>query len=234
MKILEARQEAKLNMYEVVEMLCDANPTIIATIVAFVAAYNEFKALIANINTAAQLSSAVLTGIAADKKVSKLGLSQIAAKIAGQIFAYSAKNGNNTLKAAVNFSVSDLSRMKDGELAALCQTIHDKGIENKDVLTDYGVTTAKLAELQAAINAYAESVPKPRTAITERSTTKANIKQMFKDADSVLLEQMDKLVEDFAEDFPDFVSNYKNARIIVDPKPKKKKSGNEAVNNPPA
>ena len=217
MKILDARQEAKLNMYQVVQSLCDANTPIVETNKAFANALIEFKAKIAQIDVGTGLTSLVLTGIAADKSVSKQDLSVIATQIAGLIFAFAAKTGNNTLKQAVNFSTTDISKLKDGEIAPQCQNIHDSGVANLANLADYGVTTAKLDDLQTAINSYTGHVAKPRTAITERATTKANIKQYFKQADAILTEQMDKLVENFKADNPDFVSTYRNARIIIDP-----------------
>lgn len=237
MKSLDSRQEAKLNMYQVVQAHCDANTTIIGANIAFSNAFNDFKAKVAQISADAQKSSAVLTGIAADKSVSKQDLSRIGSQIAGLIYAFAAKTENNTLKQAVNFSVSDLSRLKDAEIAPLCQNIHDKGVENLDALKDYGITTAKLAELQTAIDGYTGHVPKPRSAITERATTKANLRQTFKQADAILVEQMDKLVENFTADNPDFVATYKSARVIVDPKTKAKQPNGDNVtggNTPPA
>ncbi len=237
MQTLTARQEAKLNMYEVVAVTLDANSAITAANAALTAAIVEFKAFIAQIMAAAQTSSAVLTGIAADKKATKNSVSQTAAVIAGQIFAFAAKNGNNTLKQAVNFSATDLRRVKDGEFVPRCQTIHNLGVEHKTALADYGITDAKLADLQTAIDDYAQSVPKPRAAITDRATVKANIKQYFRQADTLLAEQVDKLVETFSKESPDFVATYRNARVIIDPKSKKKESDgtdNGGGNNPPA
>lgn len=238
MKILEAKQEAKLNMYQVVRGHCDSNSTIVNTNLAFKNAVGEFGAKVAGIESAAELVSAVLTGIATDKTVSKETLSREASKIAGLIYAYAAKTGNNTLKQAVNFSFSDLKRLKDAEVAPRCQAIHDAGNDNLAALGDFGVTKPKLDALQALIDGYETHLPKPRTAIAERSTRKANIKQLFKDADAILVDQMDKLVEDLAADNPDFVKTYKSARKIVDPKSKAKESGDigdKAGNtNPPA
>ena len=137
MKILTARQEVKRNMYDVVILKCEANLPIITTNTALLAAFDELKAVVANITTAAPLSAAVLTGITADKLVSKTDLSQFTATIAGQIYAYAAKNGNNELKNAVDFSASDLKRLNDGELAPRCQTIHDLCAANIETLKDY-------------------------------------------------------------------------------------------------
>jgi hypothetical protein len=225
MKILNARQVVKRNMYDVVITKCDANPEITGRNTALTAALSELKTLLASITAAAPLSAAVITGITTDKKVSKDELSQTAAILAGQIYAYAAKTRNNTLKEAANFSVSDLKRLKDGELGPRCQAIYDLGAENLSALKDYGVSSNTLTDLQEAIEAYTQTVPKPRSALADRSTVKANLRQYFKETDALLLEQIDKLVESFAEEFPDFVATYKSARIIVDEKTKPKPNG---------
>lgn len=235
MKILTARQETKNNMYNVVIVQCDANPAIVATNAALASALEEFKTIVGRIDTAAQSSAAVTTGLSTDKNVSKDALSRTASIIAGQIYAYAAKNKNNELKEAVDFSQTDLRRLKDGELVPRCQTIHDLGITNLGALADYNVTSAALTDLQTTIQNYAASVPKPRTAQTDRSTVKLNIKNLFKEADEILVEQMDRLVESMSKTQPDFVNTYKSARVIIDPKPKKKKPDEtNGENNPPA
>jgi hypothetical protein len=246
-KLLDARQEAKLKMYGVVTVRCDDNGDIIAGNLGFKTALEEFGTIVLDIGSHAQLAGAVITGIAVDKGASANTLCALAAKIAGLIYAYAAKTGNNTLKAAVNFSKSDLRALKDAELAPACRNVHGAGVANLAALKDYGVTAAKLAELQTAIDAYAAMVAGPRDAIVGRSVTKANIRDKFTKADFILRELLDKLIEGFAGDHPDFVAQYKSARKIVDPKSKAKENGegdenakggdgddgNGGANNPP-
>lgn len=236
MKILTARQEVKLNMYEVVRMVVTDHSDIIAASPVFVEGFTEFEGVADGIRANAPLSAAVLTGITVDKRVSKLGLCKICAYLSGLGFAYAAKTKNNTLKAAFDFSENKLKRIKDGEIAARCQAIHDLLLENRAALEPFGVTATKLTELQTAINDYTATAPKPRTAVTNRSTIKANIKAQFARADEILEEQMDKLIENFAESAPDFVTAYKKARIIVDEKSKTKEgepTGENPIVSPP-
>jgi hypothetical protein len=220
MKMLDARQQAKLNSYDVVDTHFSDNAFIINSNTAFKNTVNEVKPIIANLKAAARQSGAVTAGITEGKNNLKQTLSQKAAKIAGLIYAYAAKNGNPELKAAVDFSPSELSRLKDGELAPRSQTIHDAGVANLAALADYGVTDEKLADLQTAITAYSQTAPQPRAAIADRSVVKANIKQLFAAIDKIFTEQLDRLIEDFAETHPDFVAGYKAKRKIVDPKTK--------------
>lgn len=224
-KMLDARQEAKQNMYQVVGAHCADNSSIVNGNLGFKNAVVEFGGVVVQIDSSTQLVGASLAGIAVDKNVLKRDLIAETVTMAGRIYAYSAKIGNNTMKQAVNYSESDLRRLKDAELAPACQAIHDLAGANTDELKDYGVTSAKLAAMQTKIAAYAVAVPKPRSAIAGRKTTKAQIKQLFKNADAILVEQMDRLIDDFAADNPEFVAGYTNARIIVDPKSKPKENG---------
>ncbi len=236
MKILNSRQETVLNMMDLIQSFLDDRTDIVVLNLGFKNAFDELKPIITNIKTAAQVSSAVTSGITQGKNTSKEDLSQTASRIAGQMFAYAAKTGNVELKAAADFSASDLLRLKDGELAIRCQEIHDQAVAKKDVLADYGVTAAKLADLQTAINEYAQKVTKPRDAITNRKVVKANIKTMFTQANAVFTEQLDRLINDYADTHPDFVADYKAKRKIVDPKTKSKPNGNGENNggNTPA
>jgi hypothetical protein len=235
LKVLDKKQEAKLNMYGVVVMRCDDNVIIVDLNIAFKNAFTDFKAIAVEIGSKSQAAGAVITGIAADKLVSEEDLCAVAARNAGLIYAYAAKSGNNELKQAVNFSKSDLLHLKDGELAPVCQNIHDAGVEHKAALAQYGVTTEKLAALQTAIDVYTGEVARPRNAIVDRKVIKAQVKELFKQADAILVEQMDNLIEDFADENPDFVAQYKAARIIIDPKTGKKMTDdNGGTGNPPA
>lgn len=234
---MNAYQEAKTNMYRAVELLCDNNAAIVALVVAFQTAFTNFKGKIAQIISTTQNKDVVLTGIAADKTVSKLALCRTAADVAAIIYAFATATANNTLKQEVNYSFDDLKKTRDDQLAPRCQNIHDRGFENRADLTDYGITTATLTGLQNAINAYAAETPKPRAAVSHRKTLNANLKQLFKEADEILVEQMDKLVVAFKPAHPEFVAEYEANRIIIDPPSRKKNPTGEPTeggSNPPA
>ncbi len=223
--MLTARQEAKLNMYQVVQGYCAENSAIVDTNIAFKDSVTDFGVEVAAIDSGAQLVGTNLTGIAADKTVSRSSLTTETVTMAGRIYAYAAKIGNNTLKQAADITDTDLRRFKDGELAPACQAVHDLADANKVELADYGVTAPKLAALQALITAFAADVPKPRAAIAGRKTTREQIRQRYENADSILRDRMDRLVNDFAANNAEFVAGYFNARIIVDPKSKSKENG---------
>lgn len=213
---MNAKQIAKLKMYRATEQYCDNNPLIVASNVAFQTAFNNFKVKITAIINLTQQGDVVLKGITQDKQALKQNLCQMTADIAKLIFAYASATSNNTLKQEVNFSPSALAQTRDGQLVPRCQNIHDRGISNLSALADYGVTVQLLDNLQTAIDNYLAESPKPRTAISQRSTLTANLATLFTETDLILREQMDNLVVAFKTEYPDFVKTYESTRFIVD------------------
>lgn len=214
---MNSKLGAKLNMYEAVKAACQNNAATVTTINAFKTALDEFKDKITTIKEVAQQKDMATTGASADKKARKQNLSRIASAVAGAIYAYAAATDNNTLKQEVKFTNSDLLRTKDAMLAPRCQNIHDLGTANLAALADYGINAARLTELQNAIDAYAESAPKPRAAINTRAAKTATLPQLFAEADAILAERMDTFIGLFAAANPDFVTTYQSARKILDP-----------------
>ena len=68
---MNKKQEAKLNMYRATQSVCNGNAAVFSGNAAFTAAFDEFETQIGNIISTAQQDAAVITGIAADKNVSK-------------------------------------------------------------------------------------------------------------------------------------------------------------------
>lgn len=215
---MTAKDAAKLNMYRAVEAHCDNNIGVISATPAFETALTVFKTKIEAIDTTGQQKSAPLKGITADKNNLKQSLCQRASDVANIVYAFAAANSNSALKEEVNFPISKLTKASDATLLQMCRQIHDKAFANSAPLElNYGLTPQMLTELQTVIDNYAAATPKPRTATSQRKTLTTNLRQLFKEADAVLLDQMDRLVVTFRESNPNFVTTYENARIIVDP-----------------
>jgi hypothetical protein len=56
-----------------------------------------------------------------------------------------------------------------------------------------------------------------QSAKSSKITENANIKSTIKEIDTLLKDEMDKLIVNFKKNNPDFVSDYHNARVIIDP-----------------
>lgn len=227
---INAKQNAKLNSFRATEKHIEDNASVISSTPAFQTAFNNLKAKIAAIVDTAQLKSGSLSGIASDKKTAKQNLCKLASTIAGAIYAYASATGNETLQQSMNLPVTTLMRTRDEAVAPLCQMIHDRAESDLENLKDYGIKSAHLTDLQTAIADYFAKSITPRSAVTNRKTVNANINALFKEADEILKNQLDKLIELFRDENPDFVNTYFSTRIIVDP-PSRAKTPKPTGNN---
>ena len=156
------------------------------------------------------------TGIAQDKKASKAAMATAAQTIASAVHAYAVKNKNNTLANETDFTISDLTGERDADAIKDCQNIHDLANTNLASLGAYGITAAKLTALQAVIDGYKAIVTKPRDNIVAGATVTQALSDEFDAADETLSEILDGLIGQFQATNAKFVSDYNNARIIVD------------------
>jgi hypothetical protein len=214
---MNKRDEAKVSMYKSVEAHCNANQTIIATSVAFLASFTVFVAKLASLFTNESSAQKQTKGVALDKDALKAILIQAAYDIASVVFAYANKAKNETLKQSVNFSITDLDRLKDEFIVPVCTNIKAAATANLAALADYGVTAAKLTALQTNMDNYAGATPKPRLAKTQKTTDNKNVKAVMKEIDDILKNEMDKTVVVFRAANPNFVTKYTEVRKIVDP-----------------
>ncbi len=213
---MTSKQEAKMSMYDAVLKHCNTNPAIVATIPAFQTAAAALASVYSSLVATAQMEMNEISGVAIDKSVAKINLAQQGADISGAIFAFAAAANNNELKEQARNPVSKLIKLKDELLAPACQNIHDIANTNIAALATYGITAAILTSFQAAIDEYADVIPSPRNAVSARASHAATIKLLFKQADKIVKDQMDKIVLQFKTPNQSFYNAFKNNRVIVD------------------
>ena len=210
---MTTKQLNKLTMYLAVEGICDASPTAWQPIQAFADAYTDLKTHVTNIQTFSQSQEQNTSGIAQDKQAARQAMCSTALPIAGAIHAYAVKIKNHTLAATVDFSMSDLMGGRDVQSRDYCQNIYTTANTNLANLANYGVTAAKLTALTNAIATYNLLICKPRDTRAAGKTITGDLQAEF-DAADVDLGIMDDLTGQITN--ATFVSNYENARIIVD------------------
>ena len=214
---MNAQHTAKLTMYRTTEQIQDMNASIVAAVPALVTLITAFKAIIVSILETSELTNVNLSGIAADKGNAKDNLARTASDFADIIAAFASATKNSALKQEVNYSYYKLAKMRDESLAPVCRIIYNRAEENLDALRDYGITTQKLALFDTAINDYAAKSPKTRTAIVNRQAQNANLRELFKQADDILNNQMDGLMKNFRTTHSDFYNAYSAAREVINP-----------------
>ncbi len=209
------KQEVKLNMYNAVISYCDDNTGTTETIPAFATTLTAFKAEVNAINSTAQLEAQVITGIAINKADLKKSLCTSGESLAAALYAYATAEEDPVLQEKSKYSYSDLIKLKDDEVAIIVQNLHNDAIAIVASLAPYGVTAATLEALNDLIEEYSDSVSAPRNAAALRKTYVAQLVTLFKECDTILKAQLDKLAVQFKSSNPEFYNTYKNNRKIV-------------------
>jgi hypothetical protein len=210
---MNTKQLNKLTMYLAVEGICDGTPTAWQPVQAFADAYADLKIHVTNIQTFSQSQEQDTSGIAQDKQAARQAMCAAALPIANAVHAYAVKTKNNTLAMSVDFSMSDLMGGRDVQSRDNCQNIVTTANANIANLANYGVTAAKVTALTNAIAAYNLLISKPRDTRAQGKTVTGNLQAEFDAADEDL-GMMDDLTGQIT--VAKFVSDYNNARIIVD------------------
>ena len=210
-------KEARLNMFDAVIAYCNNNAATVASIPAFQSAFTNFQNAVSGIHLTAQQEADVIIGITADKAQLRLNLCKQTAELAAVVFAFASSSSNNELKEKVNFSFSNLKRLKDKSLIAACTNIRDSAQANLAGLAPYGVTATSITDFQNAIDAYAAKTSSPRNAVSQRSYYKQSLNDLFSQASNILRTQLDKMIVQFKATNESFYQVYKNNRMIVEP-----------------
>jgi hypothetical protein len=210
-------QESKLTMYRAVALCCTKYATIIPTVSAFIQIRGDLTTNIAGIDALLPLLSDPATGITEDKYSLKDQMCRLTVNIASAIYALAALRQDNTLRQQVNYSFSDLMRIADENVAAVCLSIHDLADGLATELAIYGITEDIITDQGGAITSYETKRTLPRQAIESKAARRQELSALFKTTDELLREQMDKAIVAYCPLHPDFFNEYNTSRTIFDP-----------------
>ena len=125
------------------------------------------------------------------------------------------KKNDEILAAKVDFTETDLLKKRDGNLIATCRNIVEFATEHLAELIAYEVTGDELILLKEEINRFAENLTSGRVSVSERKAANEKLKIVFLQVDALLKKQLDRIVVRYSKTEPNFYTNYKNLRRIV-------------------
>ena len=163
----------------------------------------------------AQLSS---KGVTADKQAKRQRLVAATLAVSKPARAWALENENAEVAQTMSVSATALLRGSAKDATDLSQGVYDtaSATATAAALASHRVTTAKLKALQDAIKKFAAAVPIPRQKITSRKSATQRLELEFSEAERCLTEGLDLLIDQFQADYPEFVAEFKNARVVAD------------------
>ncbi len=215
---MDARQEAKDNMYDAVITLCGLkeNEPAIKSVPAVGTAITLLTTKQAEIRANAALQLDKKTG-AAGKSQSRLGLNALTLTVAQALYAFASSTKEDDLLQKSKYTKSSIKAIRDEDIKQVAENLHGWAFDLITSLGDFGITTGLLATHQKLIDDYSGKISSPAITKAAKKTAGQNIVRLFKEADLILKTQIDPLVDGMITTFPAFRTNYFNVRQIIDP-----------------
>lgn len=210
------RFENKLVMLKALLKLLKLNRSLWQDFLPFVNAVNELESLVAQIEATRLITDANNSGIVDEKTDLQNLLINKAFEIASMLHAMASSTKNQVLLKKVDFPISELQRQRDGELGSTCKGIEALARENMPALVGYPVSPPELDGFATQIEQYVAGLPNHRVSVSERKAANEKLKDFFKMADDVLINQIDRMMFRFSTTAPDFYASFLNARKVVE------------------
>lgn len=209
-------RENKLTMYEAVKTVLANNSAITGTIAALATAITSFTGFIDQIKAKEIERNSATQGNAQNKNDARELLKDEMMAVCGAIFSLGETTSDNTLKAEGNVSRSELSQMRDTALVTKAQTIKGVADANAAALVPFGVSAADITSLETRTTTFNGLIGVRVAGSSIQGAAGAQVEALFKKADKVLVNQIDKLMENFAKSETQFYDEYHLARQIID------------------
>jgi hypothetical protein len=219
------KQDAKFKMYQRVLDVFDEQKEKYADIPAMVNSVNGLKTRVSEIQSVTQQQVGTKSQGATKDKSSVIDrLVETGLKVASPMYVYAFNTANNRLLEKVNVNKSMFYRNHDQAALTLAKIILAEANTHREVLAEYGVSNADIAELEAVISQLEVLINAPSSVIGERKLYTASLRELFVAADSIVYDQLDKFIRLFKTSSPEFFALYSNARNVVNTAARKRKT----------
>lgn len=203
-------------MYESVASYLTANLSVVQTIAKFSESLTNFEAAVDAIKAKENERRLSTKGKTEAKYNAEETLLDATIKTASALYTYADLNNNIELRNLADVTYTGLDNLKDVDLIARSEQIHYAANPLAAELADYGLSAADLTAFKTAIDNYSDAAGDRDASVAVRKGASVSIKDMFKNADSILEGQLDKFVDMLMNSYPHFYNGYKGARIIRD------------------
>jgi hypothetical protein len=210
------KQEAKLSMFQRVGDVFHNNTEIYSNVGSIVDSVDKLDYFIVTIRqTAQQQASVIPQGFSAEKQEAIDSVIKHCIKVANGVYVHAFNKNDKVLLSKVSINKSMFYHMHGNDRYTLAKNILSEAKSRISELAYYGINEQDLNLLDEAISVYDGFLNKPQIAKEEREKYTKNLKELFVEADSLLYDQLDKLIVLFKTSDPDFYFAYKVARNII-------------------
>jgi hypothetical protein len=212
-------------MFQKILDVCNENEQKYANISAFGNAVSELKQRVSSIKLATQQQTVNNPKGTTKEKSSIIDrLVELSLKVANALYVYGFNSANKRLIEKVNVNKSMFYQTHNQTCLTMAKIIAAEASAHNSILNDYGITPSDIMDLNNAIVQFESFINAPAGVIGERKMYTGNLKELFVDADSLVYDQLDKLMVPFKTSSPEFFQLYSNARNVVNTAARKRKT----------
>jgi hypothetical protein len=135
-------------------------------------------------------------------------------KIARALSAYASVTKNMNLRSKINYTKSDLEKMRDNDVYMNVKVIEEYATQYAVDLLPYGISSTDISDLGQKIIDFYEVIQTPKMKIEERSSYFQQLEIQISEVDKQLKEVIDPLIGVLEGDEPLLFSQFKKARSI--------------------
>jgi len=213
---MNKRQNNKLKSYNDITAVLSANQSVYEVYPVIKMAVENLFSIITQIKTLATQSAIDNTGITEQKTVIKEKLSSLAVELAASASAYAVDLNDKEMEAALDFSYSDIRYARDNDTISITSAIYNELAEHNGKLTDYLVTDDDKSALKRLIDDFEEVSKNKGLQHSQSVSDTKKLCLLFKEADGVLTQKLDRLLMRLRRKAPSFYNAYLTARNIID------------------
>ena len=210
------KQENKFTMYEAVTSLLDANTAKTSSMSAFATTLDSFKDILVAISEKNIQKNTATAGKTTLKNQQQADLIASTVPIAGALFALGTATNDPRIQALGDMKKGDLLKLRDTELNDVITNIKNLADSYAAALVPYGVTPVAIAALETKLTAYDAALGSKEASFSTKVAAGTVLSDLFDDADAILKDQLDRMMEMFAPTDQQFYLEYKSAREIKD------------------
>lgn len=203
-------------MMEVVFAWLQSNYAAVVTNPKLESLNNELQQAIAEMKTGGEQQVKSTKGVTQKKDDHEKQLTELLIAIVVALHAHAVASGLTELQAATDYRKYVIQHLRELDLISFARNIQNITTEHAASLEQYEITAEDITNFATYLEAFAQSVGKPRLAKVETITATRTIKEQIAQAKTKLMPELDKMMAPKERKNPELYRAYKSARVIVD------------------
>jgi len=206
--------ENKMSMYQGVRTFLATIVDKVASIPALTKAISDFELMVDQIKAKTLEVGSASAGKAQKKANAEEELLTALIPVKSILAAYASQNTDAELRAKTVLTESQLRKMRDTDLQNTAKGILQAGNDKLATAGDFGLTQEKLTALDDKIKAFSSATGEREASVGKRVGARTAMMDLYDQADEILVERIDNLMEQMRDKEPQMCEEYNSTRLV--------------------